>query len=135
MKKSDFIAEVAKRTGVPRTKADEAVNAMIDVITDTLRSGDRLTLTGFGTFEVRERAARPGINIRTKEKITIAASKRPVFNAGAVLKNAVSNKTAEANATPAANAGKAADNDADDEADNKAASKPKATRKPAAKKK
>ncbi len=97
MKKSDFVAEIAKRTGVPRTKADEAVNAMLDVITETLQSGDKLTLTGFGTFEVRERAARPGINIRTKEKITIAASKRPVFNAGAVLKSAVSGK-----ATPAA---------------------------------
>ena len=92
MKKSDFVAEIAKRTGVPRTKADEAVNAMLDVIAETLQHGDKLTLTGFGTFEVRERAARPGINIRTKEKITIPASKRPVFNAGAVLKSKVSGK-------------------------------------------
>lgn len=94
MKKSDFVAEVAKRTGVPRTKADEAVNAMISIIEDALKSGDRVTLTGFGTFEVRERGARPGVNIRTKEKITIPASKRPVFSAGAVLKNAVSGKAA-----------------------------------------
>ena len=103
MKKSDFVAEIAKRTGVPRTKADEAVNAMLDVIAETLQHGDKLTLTGFGTFEVRERAARPGINIRTKEKITIPASKRPVFNAGAVLKSKVSGK-AEAGAEAKASA-------------------------------
>ncbi len=98
MKKSDFIAEVATRTGVTRSKADEAVNAMISIIEDALKAGDKVTLTGFGTFEVRERGARPGVNIRTKEKITIPASKRPVFSAGAVLKAAVSGKAKEAKA-------------------------------------
>jgi DNA-binding protein HU-beta len=92
MKKSDFVAAVAQKTGMSRTKADEAVNAVLDLITETLKSGDKLTLTGFGSFEVRERAARPGRDIRTKQKITIPASKRPVFSAGAVLKSAVSHK-------------------------------------------
>ena len=92
MKKSDFVAAVAQKTGMSRAKADEAVNAILDLITDTLKGGDKLTLTGFGSFEVRERAARPGRDIRTKQKITIPASKRPVFSAGAVLKAAVSNK-------------------------------------------
>jgi DNA-binding protein HU-beta len=94
MKKSDFVAEVAKKTGMSRAKADEAVNAVLDAITETLKSGDKVTLTGFGSFEVRHRAARPGRDIRTKQKITIPASQRPVFSAGAVLKAAVSAKPA-----------------------------------------
>lgn len=93
MKKSDFVAAVAQKTGMSRAKADDAVNAILDLITETLKSGDKLTLTGFGSFEVRERAARPGRDIRTKQKITIPASKRPVFSAGAVLKSAVSHKS------------------------------------------
>ena len=92
MKKSDFVAEIAKKTGMSRAKADEAVNAILDTITHVLKSGDKVTLTGFGSFEVRHRAARPGRDIRTKQKITIPASKRPVFSAGAVLKAAVSDK-------------------------------------------
>jgi DNA-binding protein HU-beta len=94
MKKSDFVAEIAKKTGMSRAKADEAVNAVLDAITDALKSGDKVTLTGFGSFEVRHRAARPGRDIRTKQKITIPASNRPVFSAGAVLKAAVSTKSA-----------------------------------------
>src|SRR5260370_25860057 len=94
MKKTDFIEEVAKKTGMPRSKADEAVNAFIDTITEALKTGDKVTLTGFGTFEVRHRAARPGRDIRTKQTITIPASQRPVFSAGAVLKAAVSTKSA-----------------------------------------
>jgi DNA-binding protein HU-beta len=95
MKKSDFVAAVAHKTGMSRAKADEAVNAILDLITDTLKKGEKLTLTGFGSFEVRHRAARPGRDIRTKQKITIPASKRPVFSAGAVLKAAVSKKPAK----------------------------------------
>ena len=94
MKKSDFVAEIAKKTGMSRAKADEAVNAVLDAITDALKSGDKVTLTGFGTFEVRHRAARPGRDIRTKKAITIPESQRPVFSAGAVLKAAVSTKPA-----------------------------------------
>jgi DNA-binding protein HU-beta len=86
VKKSDFIAAVAKEAGVTRVEADKVVNAVLNVVTKTLKGGEKVTLTGFGTFEVRERAARSGMNIRTKEKIKIPASKRPVFSAGAVLK-------------------------------------------------
>lgn len=92
MKKSDFIAAVAKEAGVTRVEADKVVNAVLNVVTKTLKGGEKVTLTGFGTFEVRERAARSGMNIRTKEKIKIPASKRPVFSAGAVLKATISGK-------------------------------------------
>jgi DNA-binding protein HU-beta len=92
MKKSEFIVQVAKEAGVTRTEADKVVNAALSVITSTLKSGDKVTLTGFGSFEVRQRGARAGMNIRTREKIRIPASKRPVFSAGAVLKGSVTGK-------------------------------------------
>ncbi len=94
MNKTEFVDDVAKKTGMPRAKADEAVNAVLDAITEALKNGDKVTLTGFGSFEVREHAARPGRNIRTQEKITIPAGKRPAFSAGAVLKATVSGKPA-----------------------------------------
>ncbi len=105
MKKSDFVAEVAKKTGMSRVKADEAVNAVLDVIMDALKTGEKVTLTGFGTFEVRDRAARMVTDIRTKQKRMTPASQRPAFSAGAVLKAAVSakgehNKPAVAAAAP-----------------------------------
>ena len=89
MKKTEFVAEVAKKIGMPQNKANELVNAVLEVITETLKAGDKVTLTGFGTFEARKRAERSGRDIRTKQKITIPASVRPVFTAGAVLKEAV----------------------------------------------
>jgi DNA-binding protein HU-beta len=92
MNKTEFIAEVAKKTGMSHVKADEAVNAVLDAITEALIKGEKVTLTGFGSFEVRQRAARPGRNIRTREKIMIPAGKHPAFSAGAVLKAAVSKK-------------------------------------------
>src|SRR5258708_38304577 len=94
MKKSDFIAAVAKEAGITRVEADKVVNTALSIISHTLKSGEKVTLTGFGTFEVRERAARAGMNIRTKEKIRIPASKRPVFSAGAVLRGSISGKKA-----------------------------------------
>ncbi|SRR5258708_625882 len=104
MKKSEFVAAVAKEAGITRVQADKVVNAALDVVSKALKSGDKVTLTGFGTFEVRERAARAGMNIRTKQKIRIPASKRPVFSAGAVLKGIVSGKRA-ASKKPAASKG------------------------------
>ena len=92
MNKTEFIAEVAKRTELSHAKADEVVKAVLDAITEALVKGDKVTLTGFGSFEVRERAARSGRNIRTQEKITIPAGKHPAFAAGALLKAAVSDK-------------------------------------------
>ena len=93
MKKSDFVAEVAKKVGLSQAKTGELVNAVLDVITETLKAGDKVTLTGFGTFEARHRAERKGRDIRTKATITIPASTRPVFTAGAVLKDAVHPKS------------------------------------------
>ena len=92
MKKSEFVVQVAKEAGVTRGEADKVVNAALSVITSTLKGGDKVTLTGFGTFEVRKRGERAGMNIRTREKIRIPASKRPVFSAGAVLKGQITGK-------------------------------------------
>jgi DNA-binding protein HU-beta len=106
MKKSEFIAAVAKEAGITKVEADKVVNAALSVVSKTLKGGDKVTLTGFGTFEVRERAARAGMNIRTGEKIRIPASKRPVFSAGAVLRSAISGKkpgAKKAAAAPAKN--------------------------------
>jgi DNA-binding protein HU-beta len=107
MKKSEFVAEVAKKIGMPQNKTNELVNAILEVITDTLKTGDKVTLTGFGTFEARKHAERKGRDIRTKATITIPASTRPVFTAGAVLKEAVHPK-AEAKAATAPKSKKAA---------------------------
>ncbi len=92
MKKSEFVAQVAKEAGVSRVEADKVINTALSVITSRLKSGDKVTLTGFGTFEVRQRGERAGMNIRTREKIRIPASKRPVFSAGAVLKGHITGK-------------------------------------------
>ena len=89
MNKTEFIAEVAKKAGTTKSDAQKTVQAVLDVITETLASNDRVVLTGFGTFEVRDVKARNGVNPRTKEKLHIPATKRPAFRAGAVLKKAV----------------------------------------------
>src|SRR5205823_3727330 len=85
-----------KEAGVTRNEADKVINAALSVITSTLKGGDKVTLTGFGTFEVRHRGERAGMNIRTRQKIRIPASKRPVFSAGAVLKGSITGKRATA---------------------------------------
>jgi DNA-binding protein HU-beta len=90
MKKTEFIEAVANKAGITKTEASKNVNAVLDVITDTLAGGDSVVLTGFGTFKVRHTKARNGVNPRTKERIRIPASKRPAFSAGAVLKKSVS---------------------------------------------
>lgn len=89
LNKTDFIAAVADKAGITKTEAQKAVNAVLEVITDALQSNDRVVLTGFGTFEVREAKERMGVNPRTKDKVTIPATKRPAFSAGAELKKAV----------------------------------------------
>jgi len=92
MQKSELIAAVAKSAGVSQTVSGAVINAALDAITASLKAGDKVTLTGFGTFEARETAARTGTNPRTKEKIKIAAGKRASFSAGSLLKEAVSGK-------------------------------------------
>ena len=92
MNKSELIAAVAAKTGDTKKVAEASVNAVIDVITETLKKGDKVQLVGFGSFEVRKRAARKGRNPQTKEEIKIPASKAPVFKAGKALKDLVNKK-------------------------------------------
>ena len=89
MNKTELIAAVAEKAGLSKKDADAAVSAVVDSVVNALKAGEKVSLVGFGTFEVRERAARTGLNPQTKEKITIAASKAPVFKAGKAFKDAV----------------------------------------------
>jgi DNA-binding protein HU-beta len=92
MKKGELIAEFAKRSEVSAAAANDAVNTLIAIITERLKKGDTVGITGFGTFSVAKRAARKGRNPATGEAIKIAASKTPKFSAGATLKAAVNPK-------------------------------------------
>ena len=89
MNKSELIAAVAAKTGETKKNAEASINAMIDVIVETLASGDKIQFVGFGSFEVRERAARKGRNPQTGKEMKIAAKKAPVFKAGKAVKDAV----------------------------------------------
>ena len=89
MTKIQFAAAVAEKAGLTNRQAEKAINAAMDVVTEALANGEKVQLTGFGTFEVRERAARVGLNPLTKKKIKIAASQSPAFKAGSKLKAAV----------------------------------------------
>ena len=90
MTKAELVTSIAEKTGLTKKDSEKALAAFVDTVTETLAKGDSIQLVGFGTFEVRERAAREGINPRTKEKIEIAATKGPAFKAGRALKDAVS---------------------------------------------
>ena len=92
MNKADLIAAIAAKTGETKKSAEASVNAFVDVITESLVKGDKVKLVGFGSFEVRKRAARKGRNPQTKEEIKIPASKAPVFKAGKALKDLVNKK-------------------------------------------
>ena len=92
MNKSDLIAAIAAKTGDTKKDAEATLNAFIDVVTEALVKGDKVQLVGFGSFEVRKRAARKGRNPQTKEEIKIPASKAPVFKAGKALKELVNKK-------------------------------------------
>jgi len=89
MTKAELIDQVADDAGLTKKDAAAAVNATFDAITGALAGGGSVTVTGFGTFDVRERKARQGVNPSTGEKIQIAASKAPGFKAGKSLKDAV----------------------------------------------
>ncbi|MBQ5996123.1 MAG: HU family DNA-binding protein [Clostridia bacterium] len=89
MNKTELIAAVAKKADISKKDAEAAVNATIDAIKAALKKGDKVQLIGFGTFEVRKRAAKEGRNPRTGEKMKIKASKVPAFKAGQALKDAV----------------------------------------------
>lgn len=93
MNKSDLVDALADRTGMTKADASRAVDALFDtnegVIVRTLKKGDRVQITGFGTFEAKKRKARTGRNPRTGESIKIAATKTPSFRAGKGLKDGI----------------------------------------------
>lgn len=89
MTKSDLIARVADVAGMTKVDAGKAVDAVASVVTSSLKRGEKVTWTGFGTFEVRSRAARMGRNPQTGAPLHIPASKTPAFKAGKSLKDAV----------------------------------------------
>lgn len=89
MKKQELIAAISQEAEISKKDADRALSATINAISKALADGDKIQLVGFGTFEVRERAARTGKNPRTGEVIKIAASKVPAFKAGKALKDIV----------------------------------------------
>ena len=89
MQKTRFIAEVAERSGVSKKDARRVVESMLEVISESLREGEKVVLTGFGTFEVRERQERQGVNPKTREPMRIPATKTPGFSASNSLKSAV----------------------------------------------
>ncbi|ALL11583.1 TPA: HU family DNA-binding protein [Bacillus mobilis] len=89
MNKTELIKQVAENTELTQKDASAATQAVLDTITEALMNGEKVQLIGFGTFEVRERAARTGRNPQTGEEMQIAASKVPAFKAGKELKAAV----------------------------------------------
>jgi DNA-binding protein HU-beta len=89
MNRKELIDALATKTGSSKADADRNIAALIDIITASLKKGDNVALVGFGTFEVRKRAARNGRNPATGAAIKIKASKQPAFKAGATLKAAV----------------------------------------------
>lgn len=89
MNRKELVDALATKTGSTKADADRNIAALIDIITTTLKKGDNVALVGFGTFEVRKRAARNGRNPATGAALKIKASKAPTFKAGATLKAAV----------------------------------------------
>ena len=89
MTKSDLVDVIAKKVKLSKSAALEAIDALTESITGALKKGDKVTLIGFGTFNVVKRAAREGVNPQTRQKIKIKASKAPRFKAGKVLKDTV----------------------------------------------
>ncbi len=89
MNRGEFATAVAERAGVTKKAAGEAVEAVFETISDALKTGERVGLAGFGSFDVRDRAERMGCNPQTGEKIRIPATRRPVFKASKILKEAI----------------------------------------------
>lgn len=89
MNKTELIAAVAEKTAMSKKDSEKAVCAILDAVTEALAAGDKVQLVGFGTFEVKERAAHMGRNPRTKEAMEIPASRIAGFKVGKALKEAV----------------------------------------------
>ena len=92
MNKAELITAIAAKTGESKKSVETFISAFTDVVSGSLVKGDKVQLVGFGSFEVRKRAARKGRNPQTKEEIKIPASKAPVFKAGKALKDVVNKK-------------------------------------------
>ena len=89
MTKVELINAVAEKSDISRKDSEKVIAAVLSTITETLQKGEKLSIIGFGTFEVKERKERTGINPQTKETIQIAASNSPTFKAGKALKDAM----------------------------------------------
>ena len=89
MNKTELVAAIAANAELSKKDAEKALNAFVGAVEDALKKGEKIQLVGFGTFEVRERAARECINPQTKAKVMVPASKGPAFKAGQALKNIV----------------------------------------------
>ena len=89
MNKSELVAAMAEKANVSKKAAEESLNAMLDVVKEAMAKGDKVQLVGFGSFELRTRAARKGHNPQTKVEIKIPACKAPAFKAGKALKDIV----------------------------------------------
>ena len=92
MNKAELVTALAAKTGESKKATETSLDALVDVIKETMKKGEKIQLVGFGTFEVRKRAARKGRNPQTKEEIKIPASKAPSFKAGKQFKELVNKK-------------------------------------------
>ena len=89
MNKAELIAAVAEKTGLSKKDSEKAVSAAVDCIVETLVAGEKVSIVGFGAFDIKERGVRVGRNPKTREEIEIPATKVPFFKAGKALKDAV----------------------------------------------
>ena len=89
MNKTQLIDAIVEKTGIKKKDADVAVSAMVEAITEALINGEKVQISGLGSFEVKTRAERPGRNPKTQESITIPASKYPAFSASKTLKDCI----------------------------------------------
>ncbi len=89
MNKAELSSAIVAKTGLTKKDAEKAINAVVDVISESLKAGEKVQIVGFGSFEVKERPARTARNPRTGEEIKIEASKAPVFKPGKALKDIV----------------------------------------------
>ena len=89
MNKTELVAAMAEKSELTKKDAEKALSAFLESVEDALKKGDKVQLVGFGTFEVKQRAARTGINPQTKKPVNIKASKAPAFKAGKAFKDAL----------------------------------------------
>ncbi|RRD90937.1 HU family DNA-binding protein [Conchiformibius steedae] len=106
MNKSELIDAIAQESGLNKTDAGKALDAFTAVVKNTLQKGDTITLVGFGSFSVAERAERQGLNPKTKEPLTIPAARVPKFKPGKALKDALMPAEKPAKKAPAKKAAK-----------------------------